>query len=429
VDTKNVRRDENNGQPESSIAPCGGQTSLAPVTADRGVAPTKTIISVERSQQFIAGLRQAWRDEMRSAKNYHALAQREKSSQKKEILIRMAEAEERHAERWANRLRELGSDPGVYGETFSERIRRWILVKSDSAVAAKMLEAGESEADKLYDVLLETSRSEKDKSSLLEAQLEERAHSRILGEFEGQPGHPQRRLDTLLRRETWHVRAGGWIGQAIYGVNDGLGAAFGVVSGVAGATQANGEFVLLSGFATMVASALSMGSSAYLAMKSEREVYEAEVERERREIENNPKEEIEELELFYQLKGFTEDEARVMAHRLSEKPDQFLKTLVHEELGLSEETFPNEWRSAISALLSTAVGAAVPVLPFLFSSGMTALLISLVVSTAAHFLVGASKVLVTGRSWFKSGMEMTLVGLGEAAITYAIGLLASSTIR
>jgi predicted membrane protein (TIGR00267 family) len=133
--------------------------------------------------------------------------------------------------------------------------------------------------------------------------------------------------------------------------------------------------------------------------------------------------------LFYQLKGFTEDEARAMAQRLSEKPDQFLKTLVHEELGLSEGAFPNEWRSAISASLSTAIGAAVPVLPFLFSSGMTALFISLGVSTAAHFLVGASKVLVTGRSWWKSGVEMTLVGLGEAAITYAIGLLASSAIR
>jgi len=384
---------------------------------------------MDTSKQFIAGLHQAWRDEMRSARNYHALAAREKNAQKRAILVRMAEAEERHADRWAKRLCELGADPGNYRETISERVRRWILIKSDSAVAAKMLEAGENEADKLYDVLLTSSQSEIDKSSLVEAQLEERAHSRMLGEFEGQTGQPQRKLDTLLRRETWHVRAGGWIGQAIYGVNDGLGAAFGVVSGVAGATQANGEFVLLSGFATMVASALSMGSGAYLAMKSEREVYEAEVERERREIENNPKEEIEELDLFYQLKGFTEEESKAMAHRLSEQPDQFLKTLVHEELGLSEETFPNEWRSAISASLSTAIGAAIPVIPFLFCSGMTALFFSLLVSTAAHFLVGASKVLVTGRSWFKSGIEMTLVGLGEAAITYAIGLLVSPAIR
>ena len=87
------------------------------------------------------------------------------------------------------------------------------------------------------------------------------------------------------------------------------------------------------------------------------------MERERREIEENPAEEVEELELFYQLKGFTAGEARTMASRLAEKPDQLLKTLAHEELGLSEQTFPNEWRSAISATISTAVGAAVPVLP------------------------------------------------------------------
>ena len=386
-------------------------------------------MDMEKNQQFTSGLQQAWRDEMRSAKNYHALAQRETNPQKRAILVRMAEAEERHAERWAERLRQLGADPGAYTESLADRIRRSILLKSDSSVAAKMLEAGESEADELYDVLMAASQSDKDKASLLETQLEERAHSRMLGEFEGQPAHPQRRLDTMLRRETWHVRAGGWIGQAIYGVNDGLGAAFGVVSGVAGATQANGEFVLLSGFAVMVASALSMGSGAYLAMKSEREVYEAEVERERHEIESNPKEELEELELFYQLKGFTEEEARAMAKRLGEKPDQLLKTLVQEELGLSEETFPNEWRAAVSAMVSTAIGATIPVIPFLFTSGMTALIISLVVSTAAHFLVGASKVLVTGRSWLKSGAEMTLVGLGEAAITYAIGLLVSPAIR
>ena len=384
---------------------------------------------MNKDKQFITGLRLAWRDEMLSARNYHALAQRERNPEKRAILQRMAEAEERHAERWAGRLRELGADPGAYRESFIDRIRRRILLKSDAEVAAKMLEAGESQADKLYDALLAHAQTEKDRSSLLEAQRDEHAHSRLLEEFEGRPTHPQRRLDTILGRETWHVRAGGWIGQAIYGVNDGLGAAFGVVSGVAGATQANSQFVLLSGFATAVASALSMGSGAYLAMKSEREIYEAEMEREQREIEENPEEEREELELFYQLKGFTAEEAKTMATRLAEKPDQLLKTMAHEELGLSEQTFSNEWRAAVSATLSTAIGAAVPVIPFLFSSGMTALLISLIVSTVAHFAVGASKVLVTGRSWLKSGTEMTLVGLGEAAITYAIGLLVSPAIR
>ena len=379
-------------------------------------------------QRFINGLRQAWRDEVRSAKNYHALAERETNPDKKSILVRMAEAEERHAENWAKRLRELGAEPGEYKETLSERARRWVLLRSDAAVAAKMLEAGERDADSLYDTLLANAQSDQDKAALLETQREEQAHSRMLEEFEGPLPHPQSKLEKILGREQWHVRGGGWIGQAIYGVNDGLGAAFGVVSGVAGATHVNSEFILLSGFATMIASALSMGSGAYLATKSEREVYEAELSRERKEIEENPEEEREELELFYQLKGFSEQEAKTMVARLADNPEQLLKTLAHEELGLSAQSFPKVWRSAISATISTAVGALIPILPFLFSQGVTALVISFVVSTVAHFAVGASKVVVTGRSWVKSGMEMTLVGIGEAAVTYAIGLLVSPAV-
>ncbi|MBI5477084.1 MAG: VIT1/CCC1 transporter family protein [Ignavibacteriales bacterium] len=380
---------------------------------------------MENKKDFIKGLKQAWRDEMLSAHNYRALAEREKNPQKKNILIRMAEAEERHAETWANRLHQFDIQTDKFSESITERFRRWILLKSDSEVAAKMLEAGESQADKLYDVLLNNAQSETDKSSILEAQKEEHVHSKVLEEFSHpSTSHlPQSRLEKILGREKWHVQAGGWIGQAIYGVNDGLGAAFGVVSGVAGATGANSEFILLSGFAALVASALSMGSGAYLATKSEREVYEAEIQKEKREIEENPQEELEEMELFYQLKGFTEEEAKAMTKKLAEQPDHLLTTLAHEELGLSEKTFPNQWKAATSATISTAIGAAVPVIPFIFFSGMEGLIISFIVSTLAHFVVGASKVVVTGRSWLKSGTEMTLVGLGEAAVTYAIGLL------
>lgn len=271
--------------------------------------------------------------------------------------------------------------------------------------------------------------SDADRVGLAEAAREERAHARALGEFESESGHVRGTLQRILGRERWHVRGGGWIGQAIYGVNDGLGAAFGVVSGVAGATHANSEFVLLSGLATAIASALSMGSGAYLATKSEREVHEAEIDRERDEIANNPEEEKEEMELFYQLKGFTPDEAKTMVARLAGQPGQLLNSLAHEELGLSEKTFPNEWVAAWSASLSTAIGAAIPVVPFFFASGLTALVLSFGISTLAHFAVGASKVLVTGRSWLRSGTEMTLIGLGEAAATYLLGVLISPFVR
>jgi len=377
--------------------------------------------SSERTR-FVRGLRKAWSDEMRSARNYHALAAREADPSRRGILTRMAEAEERHAERWAKRLRSLGVEPGEYTESFLDRLRRGVMLRGDTASAAGILEAGEADADRLYDDLMSAAPSEADRIDLTEAAREERAHARALGEFDSGQSAIRGRLERMIGRERWHVRGGGWIGQAIYGVNDGLGAAFGVVSGVAGATHANGQFVLLSGLATAIASALSMGSGAYLATKSEREVYEAEIDRERREIEGNPEEEQEELELFYQLKGFSPAEAKEMVRRLAETPEQLLKSLAHEELGLSEQTFPNEWLAAVSASLSTALGAAIPVIPFLFTSGVTALIISFVVSTLAHFAVGASKVLVTGRSWVKSGAEMTLIGVCEAGATYLIGI-------
>jgi VIT1/CCC1 family predicted Fe2+/Mn2+ transporter len=129
-----------------------------------------------------------------------------------------------------------------------------------------------------------------------------------------------------------------------------------------------------------------------------------------------------ELELFYQLKGFSADEARTMAERLQKEPKQFLRTLVHEELGLNEESFPNPLRSMVSATLSTAVGGFIPIIPFFFTVGMPAVIASFVISTLAHFAVGASKSLITTRSWWASGAEMTLVGILEAAITYGLGV-------
>ena len=255
---------------------------------------------MDKKKQFVINLKQAWRDEMLSARNYRALAEHEQHPEKKAILTRMAEAEDRHAGRWAARLHELGIEVGTFHDTPIEKIRRTILLKSSSEEAAQMLEAGESQADALYEKMIIAAESETDRQALLDAQREENAHSKMLEEMGHSrvTQHPQSKLDRILGRERWHVTAGGWIGQAIYGVNDGLGAAFGVVSGVAGATAANSNFILLSGLAVAVASALSMGSGAYLAAKSQREVYDAEMEREKQEIESNPEEEQEEMELF-----------------------------------------------------------------------------------------------------------------------------------
>jgi vacuolar iron transporter family protein len=303
-----------------------------------------------------------------------------------------------------------------------ERGLSWFQRISDPNVVLHRLEQEENRAEADYDQLMARLSDPDDRRIAEQAKVEEADHAIILRTLAGGAvPTPRSTLDTILRRERWHVRGTGWIGDAIYGVNDGLGAVFGIVSGMAGYTGGS-EVVLAAGLAGTLASALSMGAGAYLASKSEREVYESEVARERSEIEEDPHEELLELELFYQLKGFSAEEARAMAERIHKEPKQFLRTLVHEELGLSEENFPNPIRSTISAAVSTAIGGFIPIIPFFFTVGMPAVAASFVISTVAHFVVGASKALVTTRAWWASGTEMTVVGIIEAAITYGLGV-------
>ena len=233
--------------------------------------------------------------------------------------------------------------------------------------------------------------------------------------------HPaQARLDKLLGREKWHRTGGGWISGAIYGANDGLAAVFGIVAGVSGATGGS-SFVLTAGISAAVASALSMATGAFLAERSEAEVAAANVERERQEIAEHPEEEQEELSLFYQLKGIDEATADAMASQLARDPDAMLKALAAEEFGISgDRGDPKE--AALAAGVSTGLGAIVPVIPFIFTTGTVAIVLAAVISLIAHFLVGAAKSLVTLRSWWSAGLEMTLAGVIVGGATYLVGL-------
>jgi VIT1/CCC1 family predicted Fe2+/Mn2+ transporter/rubrerythrin len=361
-----------------------------------------------------------WRREVEAATTYRHLAGRETDPKRKSILLQLADQEDKHAMRWAQRIAQAtGHAPD---RSAVEHGLSWFQRISDQNVVLHRLEQEENRAEGEYDLLMSRLSDPTDRQIAEQAMLEERDHAVVLRALAGgEMPSPRSALDALLKRERWHVRGTGWIGSAIYGVNDGLGAVFGIVSGMAGYTGGS-EVVLAAGLAGTLASALSMGAGAYLASKSEREVYESEVARERAEIEEDPHEELLELELFYQLKGFSATEARSMAERIQQQPKQFLRTLVHEELGLSEETFPNPLKATLSATISTAVGGFIPIVPFFFAVGMPAVIASFVISTIAHFVVGAAKSLVTTRSWWASGSEMTIVGIVEAAITYGLGL-------
>jgi vacuolar iron transporter family protein len=361
-----------------------------------------------------------WRREVEAAHTYKLLADRENDHRRRELLLRMAEQEDKHAHRWSERIQLLTGRAPDPQEV--ERGLSWFQRIGDPAVVLHRLEQEENRAEDDYHQMVARLSDPADRKIAEEAMLEERDHAVMLRSLSGGAiPTPRSALDTILRRERWHVRGTGWIGDAIYGVNDGLGAVFGIVSGMAGYTGGS-EVVLAAGLAGTLASALSMGAGAYLSSKSEREVYESEISRERAEIEEDPHEELLELELFYQLKGLSADDAHALAEQLQHKPKQFLRTLVQEELGLSEETFPNPWRSTLSACVSTAIGGFIPIIPFFFTVGMPAVIASFVISTLAHFAVGASKALVTSRAWWASGAEMTIVGIIEAAITYGLGV-------
>lgn len=370
-------------------------------------------------------LRRSWRAEVDSARAYRDLAANEKDEKRRGILIRMADAEDRHARRWAEALVELGEGPPEDKETLRYRWNRAVSRVVGVDITLRKLEAAEDRQTGLYSAQQRTMGDTDTAHVLREFALEEEAHARALRGMTGPPG-PRGALDAILRRER-HTRAGSWISDAIYGVNDGLGAVFGIVSGVAGATTSSPEMaqhaIIIAGMAGMIASALSMGSSAYLAVKSEREVHEAEMGREREELSEHPEEELEEMALFYQLQGFDEEMSRQMASKLAEDPESMLRALAQSELGLSDENLPSPWLSAASASISTALGAFIPVVPFFFLTGLSAVVTAATVSILAHFVVGATKSLITARSWWASGLEMTFVGILAGSVTFLLGTL------
>src|SRR6266480_932690 len=366
-------------------------------------------------QQTIEIAKRNWQAEVETAQTYRDLAERERDEKRKGVLLRMAEAEERHAQRWAKKLKDLGAEPPVFKDTIARRLNRWWNKIAGADIAIRRMEATEERQEaQFHDQTQRALVNEQDVHEFLrQSALEEKAHARVLSAM-APPAGPRTALDKILTRERWHGRGGSWVADAIYGANDGLGAVFGIVSGVAGATNNQQHYILISGLAGMLASTLSMGAGAYLAAKSEAEVYEAEISRERAELE--------EMSLFYQLQGFTPEESQKMAERLAQQPEQFVQAMAQSELGLSEHRFPNQWTAATSAGISTAIGAFVPIIPFFFSGGVEAVIISFAINLVAHFAVGALKSLITIRSWWASGLEMTWIGVIVAVVTYSLGL-------
>ncbi len=352
-------------------------------------------------------------------------------------MLRIAETESGHRQRLEARMSELSIEPPSF-----DTVRLPLVIRMQARIAPvdRLLARAEAAEDEAVDDLYRRSTGDAATDALLgELRQDERSHSdsfhelrsgstdraqstspRVPADRTPSQQYAQDRLDKILGRENWHRTGGGWIGGAIYGANDGLAAVFGIVAGVSGATGGS-SFVLTAGIAGAIASALSMATGAFLAERSEAEVADANMARERQEIAEHPEEEKEELSLFYQLKGIDRVTADAVAEQLSKNPEAMLSALSAEEFGISgEEHDPKQ--AALAAGISTGLGAIIPVIPFMFTTGTVAIVTAAVISLIAHFLVGAAKSLVTLRTWWSAGLEMTMAGVIVGGATFLVGL-------
>jgi vacuolar iron transporter family protein len=385
------------------------------------------VSSTAPSGEAVARLLEAWRGEVEARAVYAILADRMRDPRRAQVIREIADGEARHRERIEKRLSELGQ---LTPDSSTIRISTWLRLQARFAPVMSMLAHMESNEQVEITERYKRSTGDADTDAVLASiRTEEQGHSRSLDAIQAthsSGGEPPRsgaegKLNRILGRETWHRTGSGWISGAIYGANDGLAAVFGIVAGVSGATGGS-SFVLTAGLSGAVASGLSMATGAFLASRSEAEVVAANVAQERREIEEHPEEEKEELSLFYQLKGLDAAFADQLADKLAENPDAMLKVLATEELG-GTEAGGDPVQSALAAGISTFLGAMVPVIPFFFLRGTTAVLVAATVSLIAHFLVGAAKSLFTLRKWWSAGLEMTAAGVIVGGATYVLGLL------
>ncbi len=351
-------------------------------------------------------------DEADAAFLYRELARSEGDAHRARIYRELAEVEDRHVEMWRKLLAEHGNPVGVPSPSRGARFRAWVARRVGSGVLLPMLLEEEGREVKGYLRLYRSAPDAEAAPTALRLAQESKEHAGTLAQLAGSSGEP------------WHkTGAGGFLRNVVYGFNDGLTANFGLVAGMIGA-QTSFDTVehalIVAGLAGVVADALSMGASGYLAAKSEREVFEHEIAMEREEIRLMPELERDELSLLYQAKGIPTAQAEALATQVMTDPEQALAEKVREELKIGEAT-STPMREAWITGTATALGALIPVAPFLFSTGPGAIWTSFALAMLSHFGVGAARSFFTGRGVFKSGLDMFLVGLGVAIAGYFLG--------
>jgi VIT1/CCC1 family predicted Fe2+/Mn2+ transporter len=354
-------------------------------------------------------------DEQEAAALYHAMSDVEKQSQLAEVYRRMAEVEETHAKFWRGKIEaETGTVPAV-GIGWRTRALIWFTRKFGPGVALQTAVSREKDGSTGY-----AKQPEKEAQTF---KYQEGSHKRLLNTVSNL-GASGMQGGLLAQMEGRH-RAGGGnaLRAAVMGANDGLVSNLSLVMGVAGAAM-EGKAILITGLAGLLAGAISMALGEWLSVQSSRELYEHQITTEKRELDLAPEEEAQELALIYQAKGLNPKQAAKLADQIIADPTIALDTLAREELGIDpQELGGSAWEAAITSFLLFAIGAIIPVSPFIFTSGSQAVILSLVLSAIGLFFLGAAITILTGRSALVSGLRQALFGMVAAAITYGIGRL------
>jgi vacuolar iron transporter family protein len=358
----------------------------------------------------IALWRASLHDEVDSAHVYRALAD---DSRDGALYARLAKAEERHATICLERLRALGGDatgvsPGrrarllaALGRRFGPRFVMSSLTEGEDAAKERYAELGDAGAT---------------------IAAEERAHARLLDRPRTPGETPSRHV------ERHRLGAGNTLRASVLGANDGLLSNFSLIMGVAGA-QLSRTAVLITGLSGLLAGAGSMALGEWISVQSSREYEEHELDVERRELELYPEAERAELAALYVAKGITEEDADRLAASIVSNPEVALDTMAREELGIDPDLrAASPWKAAGSSFALFCVGAIVPILPYFFVGGTTAVVVSTVASALALFGIGAAITLVTATSWIRSGLRQVAFGVVAAALTYGVGRLLGSAI-
>jgi vacuolar iron transporter family protein len=364
----------------------------------------------------LAQFRELWADELGGAALYRALADHA-DERRRPIFLALAEAEERHAAHWAERLREGGvtdlTPPRLpFRVRVLRRLAKWL---GTETVLPIVLRAEAADADRYRNVAAAP--------AVMAAQ--EAMHGKVVAAMRGGDSAGGR----IAASEGRHrAGIGGTLRAAVFGVNDGLVSNFSLVMGVAGGTS-NKSIVLLAGVAGLVAGAFSMASGEWVSVRSQRELYENELRIEEQELSAFPEEEREELELIYQAKGIDPEEAKALVDNIMQRPDVALDTLAREELGFDPGTLASPWVAAGSSFAAFAAGAFLPVVPFFFGSGVAAVVTSALLSVLALFGVGATISVFTGRHAGRSGLRMAAIGAVVATATFFVGKLVGVSVN